>query len=258
MSLSSLQHILETDEQRDHLVSQDSSVPYLLRKGKKVGVVEAAYPLHNEYQLHKIKEQWVTSLGSQPLDRIRDYFGEKVAFYFAFLGHYTSMLLYPCVAAALIVVVDVYLSGESVFDAIPGYFISPSSNSIADAKVQQATHMTRCTNVIFTLFIIVWSIFIFKLWTRKESRLALRWGVFDSARYGGVGSILSKEKSERQEFRAQSALANPVYIIDERGKQKIVENAIVRMGRRWLVSYPIMLCCISFAFLFMFMCERIR
>jgi hypothetical protein len=29
----------------------------------------------------------------QPIDLIRDYFGEKVGMYFEFLGHYTTWLL---------------------------------------------------------------------------------------------------------------------------------------------------------------------
>ena len=34
---------------------------------------------------------------TQPLDKIRDYYGEKVALYFAWLGYYNSMLIFPII-----------------------------------------------------------------------------------------------------------------------------------------------------------------
>lgn len=48
----------------------------------------------------------------QPIDAIRDYFGEKAALYFAWLGWYTYMLL-PAAAMGLIV----FLSGFALFEA---------------------------------------------------------------------------------------------------------------------------------------------
>jgi anoctamin-1 len=33
----------------------------------------------------------------QPLDAVRDYFGVKVALYFAWLGFYTNLLIFPSI-----------------------------------------------------------------------------------------------------------------------------------------------------------------
>lgn len=38
----------------------------------------------------------------QPLDRISDYFGETVGFYFAYVGFYTTWLMLPAILGCLV------------------------------------------------------------------------------------------------------------------------------------------------------------
>ena len=38
----------------------------------------------------------------QPLDTVRDYYGVKIALYFAWLGYYTTLLLPPSIVGLLV------------------------------------------------------------------------------------------------------------------------------------------------------------
>lgn len=79
------------------------------------GVLKSCYPLHENYgqrnDLEKTTRQllwdhWAkpwSLLVYQPLHLIRLYFGEKLAFYFSWLGFYTAWLIFPSIAGLLVV-----------------------------------------------------------------------------------------------------------------------------------------------------------
>lgn len=59
-------------------------------------VISQVFPLHYDEALSALKKDWVYQfLSAQPLDSICQYFGIKIAIYFAFIGFYTKLLLYP-------------------------------------------------------------------------------------------------------------------------------------------------------------------
>ncbi|KAJ8315866.1 hypothetical protein KUTeg_008016 [Tegillarca granosa] len=98
-----------------------------INKLVKSGTYSAAYPLHDgrfhsEHSIltrgksndrHLLYEVWAKPgawYKYQPLDQIRNYFGEKIGIYFAWLGFYTMMLI-----PAAIIGVIAFLYGLGTF-----------------------------------------------------------------------------------------------------------------------------------------------
>ena len=105
--------------------------------------VESIFPLHD----HAYNKEWIkkwstmTFLKIEDLDDIRDRFGEKIAYYFAFTQSYFSFLLFP---AAF---------GFSCW-VLLGHF-SP----------------------IYAIVNGLWSVVFIEYWKRQEVDLGVRWGV---------------------------------------------------------------------------------
>ncbi|KND04057.1 uncharacterized protein SPPG_01501 [Spizellomyces punctatus DAOM BR117] len=104
--------------------------------------IEAIYAPHDREFADKWVKSWAKRwlLSQQDIDAIRDYAGEKVAYYFAFLRFYLASLIAP----ALIGVLDYWWHGA----------FSP----------------------YYGVLTIVWSIIVISLWNRQAEWYATRWG----------------------------------------------------------------------------------
>jgi len=83
-------------------------------------------------------------------DEVREYFGETVAMYFAFLGYYTFFLTYP-----------------ATLGLVTQFFFANSNFSV----------------VIFCVFNLVWTTIFLESWKRKSAELAYRWGTINMEQY---------------------------------------------------------------------------
>ena len=124
-----------------------------------LAATQAFFPLHEKKVKNDLFKRWVTWKQlpwQQPLASslheykcgVKDYFGEKVALYFAWLGHYTAWLA-PIAIVGLAVFVHQLVAGDpSVWSVTP-----------------------------FAVMMALWASFFMEFWKRKENRLAMEWGM---------------------------------------------------------------------------------
>ncbi|NWT60003.1 ANO9 protein, partial [Erythrocercus mccallii] len=109
------------------LENTDMSGSEKLHDLRKQKVFEAAFPLHEEEEITKILEKkwasWTVLFKEQPIEHVRNYFGEKVALYFAWLGCYTYLLIFAALAGLATIA-----AGATVFSS------SQVSKEICDAN----------------------------------------------------------------------------------------------------------------------------
>ncbi|KAI9770010.1 MAG: hypothetical protein M1840_003721 [Geoglossum simile] len=111
------------------------------RKGEWASV-GSIFPLHN----HSFNKEWLKRwsgkmyIGTEDLTQIRDRFGEKIAFYFAFLQAYAFFLVFPAIVGAI------------------------------------ARYCLPQFSLIYAIAIGLWSAVFIEYWQRQEVDLAVRWG----------------------------------------------------------------------------------
>uniref|UniRef100_A0AAQ5YTP4 Anoctamin n=1 Tax=Amphiprion ocellaris TaxID=80972 RepID=A0AAQ5YTP4_AMPOC len=195
------------------------------------GAYTAAFPLHElpKYGIHPDElnqrqvlyhywARWCKWYKYQPLDHIREYFGEKVALYFAWLGFYTAWLLPAAVVGTLIFVSGVMSMGNNT----PAKEICSSGVSYRMCplcKTCQAWNMSEiCTmlgylfdhpgTVFFSVFMSFWAVTFLEYWKRKMATLAHHWDCMD---------FHEEEERPRPEFAAMAPTMeqNPVTGVKE-------------------------------------------
>ncbi|CAK1547788.1 unnamed protein product [Leptosia nina] len=116
------------------------------------GVIANMFPLHERNELESLRKKWVkTFFSPQPLDEISEYFGVKIAMYFAWLGHYTRSLTVPAVVGFVFWV-----------------WLGTASDNWKDIA-----------HVLFSLFNVLWACVYLETWKRYSNVLAYKWGTLD-------------------------------------------------------------------------------
>lgn len=172
-------------------------------------VFEAQYPLHDgrvheakghapENERQCLHHDWATFrriFKYQPIPAVKEYLGEKVALYFAWLGFYTTMLL----PAAIVGIICFLYGLGSSFSYIPVQEIcNPKNGSLfymcplcdklctyyllssTACLYSKVTHwFDNQATLFFALFMSLWAVFFLEFWKRKQVSLAYEWHTMD-------------------------------------------------------------------------------
>ena len=165
------------------------------------GVFLAGYPLHDGTtstpgsQRQFLSQEWACwkkLFSRQPLDAIRDYYGVKIALYFAWLGFYTFMLVLPSLAG-LICFVYALATLSSNIPALEICGGSMANTTMCpqcdhDCEVwllEEACNMTwykylfdNSSSVFYGFFVSLWAAVFLEGWKRYSSEIYHRWDVF--------------------------------------------------------------------------------
>ncbi|EDW27656.1 GL20401 [Drosophila persimilis] len=185
--------------QRQHFLEGEETVDNLgVEKLVQDGIYTCAYTLHDvSFEIYKadrdrLLKEWANISkwkNLQPLDQIKDYFGAKVALYFAWLGFYTQMLIPISIFGLLC-----FLYGFVTWSSDPiSRDICEDSGTIMCPQCDRSCDYWRlnetCTSskfnylidnnmtVVFALAMAIWSVTYLEFWKRYSAGLVHRWGL---------------------------------------------------------------------------------
>jgi len=121
------------------------------------GVLDKVYPVHENKKKKEIIDYWVKNPKNYavPLEQLRSYFGEEVAFYYGWLNFYTRWLGFASVVGILAMIL--------------GYSGIRNENNWA--------------NSVYSIFMAIWATLFLEYWKRERNSLAYKWNMlnFDNA-----------------------------------------------------------------------------
>lgn len=135
------------------------------------------FALHDAEQLDRLDVLWRGSgltgylPWKFPVNEIKEYFGEKTAMYYLFMGHYNRWLCIPAFVGVPIQLGVLLYSRSSIYTGFTSAPFLPA----------------------YSLAVTLWAVFLLEFWKRREHRVAMEWGM----------SGLEEQDVVQPEFRGQ-------------------------------------------------------
>ncbi|CAF4482762.1 unnamed protein product [Rotaria socialis] len=144
----------------------------------------------------KLKKYWATMrqfLKFQPLLLVRSYMGEKIAFYFAFIGFYNQTLILPSIVGIIIFIYGAAtVATDQPTSDICGNFgnttyMCPRCDKecpfwrLSDSCIySNASYVfDNAATLVFAIFMSIWGRLFVKLWKRHQAVLQYDWDSID-------------------------------------------------------------------------------
>ncbi|KAL4697143.1 hypothetical protein H8959_002841, partial [Pygathrix nigripes] len=176
------------------LNSNTYSSAYPLHDGQYWKPSEPPNPTNERYILHQNWARFSYFYKEQPLDLIKNYYGEKIGIYFVFLGFYTEMLSFAavvglaCFIYGLLSMEDNTSSTEICDPEIGGQMIMcPLCDQVCDywrlnstCLASKFSHLfDNESTVFFAIFMGIWVTLFLEFWKQRQARLEYEWDLVD-------------------------------------------------------------------------------
>uniref|UniRef100_A0A4W5JQF8 Anoctamin n=1 Tax=Hucho hucho TaxID=62062 RepID=A0A4W5JQF8_9TELE len=203
----------------DRLLSENAfSAAYPLHEGRfqmPEGDAVDSQSLSMRQILHQYWARWASWKNYQPLDHIREYYGEKIALYFAWLGFYTGWLLPAAVVGTLVFLFGIWLMvtdvpAREICESKDGFVMCPLCKICSYWNLSSICTTFKAGllfdnggTVFFSIFMALWAVTFLEYWKRTSAVLAHRWD---------CSEFQETEERPRPEFTATApmTLRNPV------------------------------------------------
>jgi len=120
------------------------------------GIVDVVSPCHLKHIRDKILHETISFRTGAPVHAIRSYYGEEIAFYFAWMSHFSKWMIVPGLMG-----IAIYIARSLRGDTVDTCELTPA----------------------YGLAVFMWAILFLRFWDRQEARLAYDWGTFSSTGY---------------------------------------------------------------------------
>ncbi|CAB3401722.1 unnamed protein product [Caenorhabditis bovis] len=158
-------------------------------------------------------DSWRRWLKFQPLNKIREYFGEQIAYYFAWQGTFVT-LLWPATIFGLIVFVSGLVDGVGEAP----WRRDDDDDAPLTAKLAEWLIGSFDTpmNAVYAVFMSIWGSVFVQIWRRNNSVLSYEWNVEE----------IHVIEPDRPEFRGSKTTEDPIT-----GEDIWISPAVVRYLR---------------------------